>query len=86
MAGAKRVWDDLVVAVSVLLVDDPAGFRASARSLLELDGFRVVGEVIAAGQPSPVDPLCYEKGGLPRKTRPLGMEHLWSRADANPRK
>jgi two-component system response regulator EvgA len=28
----------------VLVVDDHAGFRASARTLLELDGFEVVGE------------------------------------------
>jgi DNA-binding NarL/FixJ family response regulator len=33
-----------LVAVTVLLVDDHAGFRASARMLLELDGFEVVGE------------------------------------------
>jgi DNA-binding NarL/FixJ family response regulator len=32
------------VAVSVLVVDDHAGFRASARTLLELDGFDVVAE------------------------------------------
>jgi DNA-binding NarL/FixJ family response regulator len=48
VAGAERVWDDLLVAVTVLLVDDHAGFRASARSLLELDGFRVVGEAADA--------------------------------------
>jgi len=29
---------------SVLIVDDHAGFRASARALLELQGFEVVGE------------------------------------------
>jgi len=32
------------VAVTVLIVDDHAGFRASARRLLELDGLAVVGE------------------------------------------
>jgi DNA-binding NarL/FixJ family response regulator len=32
------------VAVTVLIVDDHAGFRASARAMLELDGFDVVGE------------------------------------------
>jgi len=32
------------VAQTVLIVDDHAGFRASARSLLERDGFEVVGE------------------------------------------
>lgn len=30
--------------MSVLIVDDHEGFRASARTLLELDGFDVVGE------------------------------------------
>ena len=48
MVSAQRVWDDLLVAVTVLLVDDHAGFRASARLLLELDGFRVVGEAADA--------------------------------------
>jgi DNA-binding NarL/FixJ family response regulator len=48
VVSAGRVWDDLLVAVTVLLVDDHAGFRASARSLLELDGFRVVGEAADA--------------------------------------
>jgi DNA-binding NarL/FixJ family response regulator len=32
------------VAVTVLIVDDHEGFRASARRLLELDGLAVVGE------------------------------------------
>jgi DNA-binding NarL/FixJ family response regulator len=32
------------MAVSVLIVDDHAGFRAGARELLEADGFDVVGE------------------------------------------
>lgn len=32
------------MACTVLVVDDHAGFRASARRLLELDGLRVVGE------------------------------------------
>jgi DNA-binding NarL/FixJ family response regulator len=31
-------------AVTVLIVDDHPGFRASARSLLEAEGFEVVGE------------------------------------------
>jgi DNA-binding NarL/FixJ family response regulator len=38
------VCDDLRVAVSVLIVDDHPSFRASARTLLELEGFEVVGE------------------------------------------
>ena len=32
------------MAWTVLIVDDHAGFRASARALLEADGFEVVGE------------------------------------------
>lgn len=35
------IWD---VPVTVLIVDDHAAFRASARTALELDGFDVVGE------------------------------------------
>ena len=37
-------WDDGAVAWSVLIVDDHAGFRRSARALLEADGFDVLGE------------------------------------------
>ena len=33
-----------LVAWSVLIVDDHAGFRSSARALLEADGFDVLGE------------------------------------------
>lgn len=36
------------VATSVLIVDDYAGFRRSARALLEDDGFEVVGEAANA--------------------------------------
>jgi DNA-binding NarL/FixJ family response regulator len=36
--------DDFSVAVTVLIVDDHAVFRASARTMLELEGFDVVGE------------------------------------------
>jgi len=36
--------DDFHMAVSVLIVDDHESFRASARRLLELEGFEVVGE------------------------------------------
>jgi DNA-binding NarL/FixJ family response regulator len=38
------MWDDRPMAVTVLIVDDHEGFRASARRLLELDGLAVVGE------------------------------------------
>ena len=34
----------VTVSVSVLIVDDHAGFRRSARALLEVEGFEVVGE------------------------------------------
>jgi DNA-binding NarL/FixJ family response regulator len=34
----------VVMAITVLVVDDHAGFRASARKLLESEGYRVVGE------------------------------------------
>jgi DNA-binding NarL/FixJ family response regulator len=34
----------IVVPVTVLIVDDHAAFRVSARTLLELEGFDVVGE------------------------------------------
>ena len=36
------------MAPTVLVVDDHKAFRASARRLLELDGFRVVGEAVDA--------------------------------------
>jgi DNA-binding NarL/FixJ family response regulator len=34
------------MSLSTLIVDDHAGFRASARVLLELEGYRVVGEAV----------------------------------------
>jgi DNA-binding NarL/FixJ family response regulator len=37
-------WDDGGVAPTVLIVDDHAGFRTFARSLLEAAGYDVVGE------------------------------------------
>ena len=42
MAIPMPVCDDR--PVNVLIVDDHAGFRASARMLLESDGFDIVGE------------------------------------------
>ena len=42
--GATQAWDDGVVAWTVLIVDDHAGFRSGARSLLEAEGFDVLGE------------------------------------------
>jgi DNA-binding NarL/FixJ family response regulator len=41
---AGRVSDDLPVAVTVLIVDDNARFRARARRWLEEGGFTVIGE------------------------------------------
>lgn len=38
------VCDDQLVRTSVLIVDDHEAFRASARALLEAEGFAVVGE------------------------------------------
>ena len=40
----ERAWDDARVPRTVLIVDDFAGFRRSARALLEDEGFKVVGE------------------------------------------
>jgi CheY-like chemotaxis protein len=37
-------WHDSVVSQTVLIVDDHAGFRSWTRSLLETEGFLVVGE------------------------------------------
>jgi CheY-like chemotaxis protein len=44
-AGAGGGWHDSAMPPSVLIVDDHDDFRASARALLELDGFLVVGDV-----------------------------------------
>ncbi len=46
MVTAGALCDDSNVQVTVLIVDDHQGFRASARKLLELDGFEVVGEAV----------------------------------------
>jgi two-component system response regulator EvgA len=42
------MWDHRNVPATVLIVDDHAAFRASARDLLELAGFAVVGEAVDA--------------------------------------
>ncbi len=44
MATGASVCDDLYVKASVLIVDDHPAFRASARSLLEGEGYEVVAE------------------------------------------
>src|SRR5918994_478451 len=38
------LWNDQLVGPTVLIVDDHETFRASARALLEAEGFDVVGE------------------------------------------
>ena len=45
---AKRpgACDDRLVRPTVVIVDDHAGFRSSARALLEAEGFDVVGEAV----------------------------------------
>jgi DNA-binding NarL/FixJ family response regulator len=44
MVPFASLCDDFYVAVTVLIVDDHAALRASAHTLLELEGFDVVGE------------------------------------------
>jgi DNA-binding NarL/FixJ family response regulator len=39
-----RPCNDWVVAITLLIVDDHPSFRASARELLEAEGFDVIGE------------------------------------------
>ena len=39
-----RLCDILCMAVTVVIVDDHPSFRSSARTLLELEGFEIVGE------------------------------------------
>ena len=43
-AGARRGCDRVCMPRTVLIVDDHASFRATARALLEADGLDVVGE------------------------------------------
>src|SRR5689334_18851944 len=44
MSQMPVACDDLLVRPTVVIVDDHAGFRSSARALLEAEGFDVVGE------------------------------------------
>ena len=44
MGAAPRLGDNRRVSPTVLIVDDHASFRASARRLLQADGYDVVGE------------------------------------------
>jgi DNA-binding NarL/FixJ family response regulator len=59
------------MAISVLLVDDHAGFRARARAMLERDGFAVCGEAadgaaaLAAARAHPAPEVVLLDVGLP---------------------
>jgi DNA-binding NarL/FixJ family response regulator len=44
MCPAVTLWHDQPVGPTVLIVDDHAAFRASARALLQAEGFDVIGE------------------------------------------
>jgi DNA-binding NarL/FixJ family response regulator len=46
LCRGKGVCDDEQVRATVLIVDDHAGFRASAKALLEAEGFDVIGEAV----------------------------------------
>jgi DNA-binding NarL/FixJ family response regulator len=49
-AAGRGVCDDAGMKRRVLIVDDHAGFRASARATLEADGFTVVGEAATGAE------------------------------------
>jgi DNA-binding NarL/FixJ family response regulator len=53
LCAGGGVCDDEVMQPTVLIVDDHAGFRVSARRLLEAEGFTVVG--VAANGASALD-------------------------------
>ena len=63
------------MAQSVLIVDDHAPFRARARTVLEDDGFRVVGEAadgeeaVAAAQRLRPEMCCSSSAARPRRVR-----------------
>ena len=46
MGGEARLHDNRPMAPTILIVDDHPSFRASARRLLEADGYEVVGEAL----------------------------------------
>ena len=52
-AGEPKGCDDPGMRPTLLIVDDHAGFRASARRLLEAEGFTVVGEAAGARSAPP---------------------------------
>ena len=57
MSLSTRWRDDLHMARTVLIVDDHAGFRATARRMLECEGFDVVGEAATGGEALTVSKL-----------------------------
>jgi DNA-binding NarL/FixJ family response regulator len=68
---------------TILIVDDHDGFRASARALLEADGFEVLGE--AADGESAVEAECRLRPEvvlldtqLPSVWPPAPSRHWWS--------
>ena len=65
-AGDLGWWDDSRAAWGLLIVDDHAEFRASARALLDADGFDVVGD--AADGESALE--AARDGWLPRCRAP----------------
>jgi CheY-like chemotaxis protein len=50
MAPRRRSREDRRVRPTVLVVDDHAEFRASARALLEAEGFEVIAEAAGGGE------------------------------------
>jgi DNA-binding NarL/FixJ family response regulator len=46
VANSRGMHDDSHMPRTVVIVDDHAHFRASARAMLELEGFDVVGEAV----------------------------------------
>jgi DNA-binding NarL/FixJ family response regulator len=46
--SAARVCDDSCVPTTVVIVDDHPSFRATARAVLEAEGYDVVGEAVDA--------------------------------------
>jgi DNA-binding NarL/FixJ family response regulator len=49
MSNVLEICQDRMMARTVLIVDDHPSFRASARAILEADGYKVVGEASDGG-------------------------------------
>lgn len=76
-----HVCDDGVVGPTVLIVDDHDVFRASARALLESEGFVVVGEAASGGEaldvPEPASSTRLEScGPVSRSINPQGRRSV----------